>query len=370
MGGVVNNLNQTEFLSTAVPRVDLKTAFLTENNLNEHDFDLLEGDASFRRYSRYQGQEKTTIPLLLMDSPAKHEPVSVFANLAEFLFTQDVRTPRIYARDDANGFLLLEDLGRETFTQAIARGINADLLMKTALDSLVVAHDNSGMLSAPTREYTVPVFIEETGRIIFWYWPLAKKESCPDQAKKEYIKAWQDVFANMPRADIGFVHRDFHLDNMMYVEQETGHHKCGWIDFQDGLIGPIAYDLGTLIYNERRDMSDADRAYFLDYYFETRKESVDKDSLMRWLPVMVAQRQSKVLGLFYRLLVRDNKGMYLKHQKRVAGLLDWALQSPDLQPVKNWWDKYLGTPQELNVADDKEIPMLRAMALDDNLNIS
>ena len=134
--------------------------------------------------------------------------------------------------------------------------------------------------------------------------------------------------------------RDYHVDNLMRLAGRGGIASFGLLDFQDAVLGPMSYDLVSLLEDARRDvpvaLAAAMRARFLAAF-----PDLDRAAFARSYAVLGAQRNSKIVGIFTRLCVRDGKPHYLAHIPRVWRLIEEDLRHPDLAPVKDWLDRHV-----------------------------
>jgi len=142
--------------------------------------------------------------------------------------------------------------------------------------------------------------------------------------------------------------RDYHIDNLMRLDR-PGLAACGLLDFQDAVIGPVAYDLVSLIEDARRDVPADLRAAMRARYL-TRRPGIDAEALDRAVAVLGAQRHAKVIGIFCRLAMRDGKPGYLHHLPRLWRMIARSLGHPDLRPMERWMDRHV--PPDLRKAPD------------------
>ena len=113
----------------------------------------------------------------------------------------------------------------------------------------------------------------------------------------------------------------------------------GLLDFQDALIGPTAYDLGSLAQDARVGVPDTLEQQLVKHYTVLCKErdpQFDVDSFATGYAVMTAQRATKILGIFVRLNERDGKPEYLAHLPRVEEYLRRSLRHPALGAYRDW----------------------------------
>ena len=124
----------------------------------------------------------------------------------------------------------------------------------------------------------------------------------------------------MNKVENVLVHRDFHIDNLFYLKNQKGIKKCAWIDYQDMLLGPIAYDLMSLLEDARKTISIKLREELLIYYLENM--NLKNESNFRFsFKILALQRHLKVLGIFCRLNSRNSISSYLIHLPRIKNYL-------------------------------------------------
>lgn len=295
----------------------------------------LAGDASFRHYDRLEQNGKRVV---LMDAPPPQEDVRPFVALAEHLFALGYSVPRILASEEENGFLLLEDLGDNTYTRLIARGHDEAQLYRLAIDVLVDLHGKPGAVPGHVPAYDDNRLLIEALLLPDWFHPAVSDDPLSDADRKAYIAVWKELFPMARKVPGSLVLRDFHVDNLMYLDDREGVRACGLLDFQDAVAGPVTYDLMSLMEDARRDidpaLSDEMRQRYLAHFPSIDREDFD----ISWR-VLAAQRHCKVIGIFTRLWKRDGKPIYLCHIPRVWRLLEAAVDHPALAGLQDWLDR-------------------------------
>ena len=113
--------------------------------------------------------------------------------------------------------------------------------------------------------------------------------------------------------------------------------RLGLLDFQDALAGHTAYDLVSMLQDARRDVSDELEEAMLTYYLEGMSEGA-AEKFRSHYAILGAQRNTKIIGIFTRLCIRDGKARYLDFLPRMWRLLEKDLSHPDLAPVADWFD--------------------------------
>ena len=274
------------------------------------------GDASFRRYFRVQ--RDTGDSVILMDAPPDRETPAAFAEVTRRLLGARARAPRIYHADIDRGFLLLEDFGDDLYLSRAVRD-NADRLYRSAIDMLirVQSADHHGLpaFDADTMRRETNLFID---------WLLVRHLDM--KPRRGDMQIYDTVFARLIENALEqpqtFVHRDYHSRNLFAVA--TGD-TPGIVDYQDAVVGPVSYDLASLLKDCYIEWSPAKirqwTAYFLRRYRDAFGGEFDEKVFTRWLDLMGMQRHFKASGIFARLYHRDGKRGYLKDIPRTLGYI-------------------------------------------------
>ncbi len=329
-------IRDTARLATAEPspsdeRAAARGTFLKDVGRADATLSPLPVDASLRRYFRLAG---SVPPLLLMDAPPPHEKIGPFVRIARHLAALGLSPPRIYELDEAAGFALIEDFGEGTYTRLLDGGADAAPLFAAATDALVLLHGAQHGAKVPVPAYDEAKLLEEASELADWYALAVTARPVPPDARAAFMAAWSDLLRGLPPVETGLVLLDYHVDNLMLVAGRTGPAACGLLDFQDARIGPLPYDLMTLLRNERRGIDPALSHALLDRYVAAARPS-DPEAFGLWYRVLAAQRYTKVLGRFARLTLRDGRNGYLRYLPRVVRLLAEVLdEEPALAQVR------------------------------------
>ncbi|MGB8842358.1 MAG: phosphotransferase, partial [Aliidongia sp.] len=299
--------------------------------------EALPGDASARRYFRLVAPGRRA---MLMDAPPPEE-VGRFVRIARLLHRLDYSAPLILAADPERGFLVLEDLGDQTYTRAIAAGRDEAALYGLATDLLADLHDRFDPGGAPdVPPFSDEAMIEGVGRFVLWFLPAVTGQPVPDDVVAGYEAMWRRVLPIARIVPSSLVLRDYHIDNLMLLDERPGLAACGLLDFQDAMIGPIAYDLVSLLEDARRDVSDEVRRAMRARYL-VRRPQIDPEAFDRASAVLGAQRHTRIIGGFCRLWLRDGKPGYLRHVPRLWRLLERSLAHPALGEVEGWMNEHV-----------------------------
>ena len=297
------------------------------------------GDASNRRYfrARLGGH-----PFIAVEAPPATEKNPAFLEVREILARAGVKVPAVYGADLERGYLLLEDLGDRLLLAELDEG-SVTHWYTIAMSTLGrMAALDTGDLALPV--YDADLLGEELGRFPQWYVGalLGHDLDADEQAMLDSVFALLiDTALEQPRV---LVHRDFHSRNLM--PQADG--QLAVIDFQDAVLGPISYDLVSLLRDcYIRWPGDRVRDWALDYLRRLQSQGklpgVDAACFLRWFDLMGLQRHIKVLGTFARLYLRDDKPAYLDDLPLVVDYVrevsaSYAGEEPVLAAFHDWFE--------------------------------
>ena len=269
-------------------------------------------DAGFRSYFRVPTADGKTF--IVMDAPPAHEDVRPFIRVTSLFEKAALTVPHIYEQNIEKGFLLLSDLGKETYLDVLNEN-NARELFTEAIDALVKWQSISepGVLPA----YDRAVLTREINLFPEWYIARHRGKTLDDRQQALLKVCFERILQNNLAQACVFVHRDYMPRNLMVREGDGP----GILDYQDALYGPVSYDIASLM---RDAFISWGETYVIDmtirYWEKARKAGipVPKDFGVFWKDVewMGLQRHLKVLGIFARLNYRDGKPKYLADTPR------------------------------------------------------
>jgi aminoglycoside/choline kinase family phosphotransferase len=296
------------------------------------DLQIVSGDASFRRYFRF---ELSGCSAIAVDAPPSTEKNHQFVALAEALSQQGLAVPSVYAADLEDGFLCLQDLGSSLLEQQLTPS-NAKQLYRQAL-RLIVQLQQTPVQSLPELERFDAAFIQRE-LDIFADWFVGQELALPDtwQQQADWSSLCRELSEAIMQQPYVAMHRDFHCRNLMLEQQ-----RLVMIDFQDMVEGPICYDLVSLL----RDcyvgwpeslVQDLSLEYF-QHLPAPLAQSVSEEQWQRWFDLTGLQRHLKAIGIFCRLDHRDGKAAY---RAAIPQTLSYALKVsaayPELQTFHQW----------------------------------
>ena len=291
------------------------------------------GDASFRRYFRIKLAQGTRI---VMDAPPAKENTEAFIKVAKLFAAVSLNVPEIYQQNLHQGFLLLEDFGTKSYLDALTTE-TVDALYHDALNSLYILQSQVDINSCHLPAYDAELLGREL--TIFDEWFVAGL--CAHQLTQAEQSMLQRISTILIESALQqptvCVHRDFHSRNLMILEN----HNPGIIDFQDAVVGPVSYDLVSLLRDCYIAWPTQKITKWLDDYHQRLLAAeiitCNRDTFQRWFDLMGLQRHLKAIGIFARLKLRDNKSGYLQDIPRTLRyVIDVCQRYPELSELQHF----------------------------------
>ena len=298
----------------------------------------INSDASFRNYYRVSDHSGTTY--VIMDSPPDKENNEQFIFISELLTKMEIPSTVVYAKDLSMGFFILSDLGPVTLLDR-----NMDTRIKTkreklytqAINILLLIQKNGNNFVDQLPVYDLELLETEMNLFLDWYCIKELGISAAQLNEFNLGKCFKYLSESALKQVQVFAHRDYHSRNIMISKRG----ELGIIDFQDAVLGPITYDLVSLLRDCYIELSENEIRHWLEVVYQRlindnlihisyEKFEVDFD-------LMGCQRHLKAIGIFSRLKHRDGKPNYMKDVPRTLGYLKKISKKYDvLEPLHNF----------------------------------
>ena len=285
----------------------------------------IQGDASFRKFYRITLEKKNKI--IVTAKKNKYKNLIVYAAINNFLIQNKINAPKLYSHNYTKGILIIEDFGDLSFRQILVKKNNklkiykkiVDLLLKIQRIKPKTKIKNIYNKNYILKKYSTNFLHSESDLFFQWYLPLFLSRKKTLIIKKKVKKILSKLYKKIYFPNSHFVHRDYHVENLMKVGN-----KIGVIDSQDALIGNPAYDLVSLIDDVRIKTSKMLKKKIYNYYikktfsiYRNNQENFEND-----FNILSIQRSLKIIGIFARLFKRDKKKKYLKYIPYMWKLLE------------------------------------------------
>ena len=229
---------------------------------------------------------------------------------------KNIRAPRLLTENYKKGFIEIEDFGNITIRHILEKSKSKFYVYKKTVNLLIklqkiksrIIKDFFGK-SYKLENYSVKNLHKESDLFFDWYLPLIMKKNKALKIKKVLKQKLQILYKKLKFKNNIFVHRDFHVSNLMKINNQIG-----IIDSQDAIIGNPTYDLASLIDDVRIKTSNQLKNDVLNYYLNKcpKEYRRKKNDFMHDFNILSVQRNLKIIGIFSRLFKRDKKKQYLK----------------------------------------------------------
>lgn len=279
-------------------------------------------DASFRRYFRIQVAGHSYI---VMDAPPKQEDLYPVLKVTHLMQQAKVNVPTIYQQNIAQGFLLIEDFGKFCCLDKLNPQTAPDLYQK-AMNILLVMQHNIAIDACRLPSYDSLLFKEELELFRHWFLQILLKMTLSDATNQLLEQTWLQLIVAATEQPQFFVHRDFHSRNLMWMQNG----RLGVIDFQDAMVGPLTYDLVSLLRDCYITWPKQQVLGWVDAYHQQLiglgLTDASREQFGRWFDLMGMQRHLKAIGIFARLKIRDSKPNYVKDIPRTMDYITQICQ--------------------------------------------
>ena len=272
----------------------------------------IKGDASFRSFFRKKVNRQSSI--IVYAKKEKFKNLLIYDAINKILNKNKILAPKLYTQRYNKNFIEIEDFGNETVFKILKKKGKNKLSYFNQIIKLLIQMQsikNRKVKNFRNQNYTIPkydkkILINEANLFCDWYVKknlskLRKKNFC-----KNFKKIIKELTLKLKLKNNIFVHRDFHVSNLMLVNNQIG-----LIDSQDALIGNKAYDLVSLIDDVRFKTSNSFKEKILNFYIKKQKK-LDIKKFKNDFEILSVLRNLKIIGIFTRLAIRDRKKNYLK----------------------------------------------------------
>ena len=270
----------------------------------------LKGDASFRDF--YRNKENNSI--LVISYKEKSKNLLIYDAINKIFIKNKILAPKLISQNYLNNYIEIQDFGNQTFFKILKnKNIKKYFVFKKIiklLNKIQSIKDNQiknfNNQLYRVQEYNNKILFNETKLFCDWYVPNILTKSKRYKFNKKFKLEITNLLSKLNYKNDTFVHRDFHVSNLMYYKK-----KIALLDGQDALMGNIAYDLASLIDDVRLKTSNDLKEKVFKFYLKTNKKIILK-KFKQDFEILSVLRNLKIIGIFTRLAVRDNKKKYLK----------------------------------------------------------
>ena len=288
----------------------------------------ISGDASFREFYRLKKNNSSSI--IVNAKKDKYKNLIVYAVVNNILNSHKINAPKLLSNHVKNNMIEISDLGEKSFYDHVVRKKNKLLDYKLLINLLIKIQKiktkpqyKLGKNKVKIMKYSLSNLHKESDLFFDWYLKYTMKKKNVSKIKKTLRAELNNIYKKLKFKNDTFVHRDFHVSNIMYYKK-----KLGVIDSQDALIGNPLYDVASLIDDVRIKLPPILQDKLFNYYYKSsklKKENIQ--NLKNDFDILSVQRNLKILGIFVRLHKRDGKSNYLKYLPYTWSLINRRLKN-------------------------------------------
>tara|TARA_X000000368_G_scaffold370257_1_gene319277 strand:+ start:606 stop:1562 length:957 start_codon:yes stop_codon:yes gene_type:complete len=303
---------------------------------NSRYIQKLKGDASYRKFFRKKNKNKTSI--IVFARKEKEKNLLIYDSINRILNKNDVLAPKLYHENYHKNSIEIQDFGNDTIYKIFTKNRKNNLKYFKKIIKLLIkiqSIKDRSIKNFMKKNYIIPkyeekILIKEANLFCDWYIKdyLTKKDQ--PIFRKRFYKIIKKLTSNLKLKNNIFVHRDFHISNLMKVKNQIG-----VIDSQDALIGNKAYDLASLIDDVRFETSNSLKTKIYKSYLSYQKK-LNKTKFRNDFEILSILRNLKIIGIFTRLAVRDGKKKYLRLIPYTWKLISLRIKKNEIfQDLKN-----------------------------------
>lgn len=325
-------------------RAELLGIFVANTDWAGAEITTISPDASLRRFHRLTKDGKTAV---LMDARPPLEDTEMFEFMRNKLSNMGLKVPEIYAADNQNRFVIMEDFGDKRAYELIASGkVDLEEMYSYFVDVLVHkfnADKDEALMGSVA--YSDEYWLFRVEQFLIHYMPKILKREVTDEMREEFLSAFSRAIERAHDLDDVLLHGDYGVNNLYYFPEEEGLKKIGIIDFQDmtdargNMMGSPAFDLAFLLEDVRVELPQGLEGKMIERFLE--KTGIDNIQAFEkeYATIAVAQA-TKCLGLFARIGIDDGREDYLEFIPYCLRNLKKNLPTPELVEIKDWFEKY------------------------------
>ncbi|PDH19122.1 MAG: phosphotransferase [Pelagibacterales bacterium MED-G44] len=294
----------------------------------------IKGDASFRKFFRKNNNNKNSI--VVFAKKEKFKNLLVYDAINKIFNKNKILAPNLYEENYKKGYIEIQDFGDETiFKILLKKKSNKFKYFKKIVKILIQIQSikNRDIKDFKKKKYIIPkydklILLKEARLFCDWYIKKKLQKKNRDKFNKKFKRITEKLISNLKLNNNVFVHRDFHVSNLMLVNN-----RIGVIDGQDALIGNKAYDLASLVDDVRLRTPAILKNKIYKFYIN-KQNNLNRAKFKNDFDILSVLRNLKIIGIFTRLAVRDGKKRYLKLIPRAWELINIRIDNQIFSELK------------------------------------
>ena len=309
--------------------------------LEKQKLTKIKGDASFRKFYRKKLNSKNSI--IVYANKEKVKNLLIYDAVNKLLIKNRILAPKLYKENFSKNYIEVTDLGENTVFDILNNRKKNNfkifkeiiLLLRKIQKIKKIRVKNFKKKNYKIPNYTNNLLLKEAKLFCDWYVPTIKSKKKTKLINRELVKKIKFLLSKLKQKNDTFVHRDFHVSNLMMFKN-----RYGVIDTQDALVGNKAYDLAALIDDVRFKTSNKLKKQVFEFYLNINKKELNLQKFKNDFDILSVLRNLKIIGIFTRLAKRDKKYNYLKFIPYTWKLIELRISDNFLLgDLKNFLDK-------------------------------
>lgn len=263
-------------------------------------FEIHQGLSEKKVFRKSQNE----ISKIIIDFSNDEKEFTNFLKVYQILKKINISIPKIYEVYFTKKIIIMEDLGINTFDK-IYKEEKIYKLLRIAIDNLIIIENSLIYKDLEQLEkYTFNDLKKEISEFINFYIPYKKISNFPIN---DFYDSWFRVYNNEKFDFTSFVHKDFEFINLILINKNSSHLKCGIIDFQSAFIGFKGWDLFSILENPRLNFTSKYNDDLIKYYYQNTNITTNYEKFLKQYYILNLARQTRLIGRWVKLLSLGNK---------------------------------------------------------------
>ena len=268
--------------------------------VSDNIFEIHQGLSEKKVFRKSQNE----ISKIIIDFSNDEKEFTNFLKVYQILKKINISIPKIYEVYFTKKIIIMEDFGINTFDK-IYKEEKIYKLLRIAIDNLIIIENSLIYKDLEQLEkYTFNDLKKEISEFINFYIPYKKISNFPIS---DFYDSWLRVYNNEKFDFTSFVHKDFEFINLILVNKNLSHLKCGIIDFQSAFIGFKGWDLFSILENPRLNFTSKYNDDLIKYYYQNTNITTNYEKFLKQYYILNLARQTRLIGRWVKLLSLGNK---------------------------------------------------------------
>ena len=263
--------------------------------------------ASQKKIYRFKNHDQEGV---FVDFSYNYKDYHSFLEINKFLSTINISVPKIFDIDDSKNLILMEDFGNNRYDKILNRIDLKEVLLNSVNSLIEIQNTSQPITKYNLNTYNFSSFKIEIAEFADFYLPF---KNISKSIVDEFFIIWHSEFENLNFNWNSFVHKDFELSNLMYLQNRKEHLKCGILDYQNAFIGFSGWDMFSLLENPRIYFDEKYNDELIEYFYNNTNQNISFDEFLTQYYFLNTARQSRIIGRWINLDKKNKNNYYSKY---------------------------------------------------------